>query len=191
MQPVDYELMRRAMVESQLRTSGVSEPWLLAAMGSVAREDFVPESHRATAYMDRSIARSDGSVINPPVTTALMLQAAEVTPTDRALLIGDGSGYTAAVLAQRTGHVVASVDGSDAESSGFSVVLIDGAVEVLPEAIVAALAEGGRLVTGTVEKGVTSLAFGIKRAGAVALRHFADVEIALLPQFAKRPEFVF
>jgi protein-L-isoaspartate(D-aspartate) O-methyltransferase len=114
MQPVDYELMRRAMVESQLRTSGVSEPWLLAAMGSVAREDFVPESHRATAYMDRSIACGDGSVIAPPVTTGLMLQAAEITPTDHVLLIGDGSGYTAALLAQRTGHIVASADGSAA-----------------------------------------------------------------------------
>ena len=70
--------MRRAMVDSQLRTSGVRTPWVLAAMGSLARETFVPDALRTTAYMDRSIALGDGKVLNPPVATALMLQAAEV-----------------------------------------------------------------------------------------------------------------
>ena len=78
MESVNFEEMRRSMVDSQLRTSGVTEAWVLAAMGSIPREDFVPRSHRSTAYMDRSIALDDGSVLNPAVSAALLLQAADV-----------------------------------------------------------------------------------------------------------------
>ena len=73
-----FEDMRRSMVDSQLRTSGVTEGWVLAAMGSIAREDYVPVSHQKTAYMDRSIELENGEMLNPPVSTALLLQAGEV-----------------------------------------------------------------------------------------------------------------
>ena len=62
MQSADFANMRRAMVDSQLRTSGVMEPWVLAAMGAVARENFVPAALREIAYMDRSIVLDNGAV---------------------------------------------------------------------------------------------------------------------------------
>jgi protein-L-isoaspartate(D-aspartate) O-methyltransferase len=190
MQSADFNNMRRAMVDSQLRTSGVTDAWVLAAMGATPREDFVPQALRDIAYMDRSIALADGTVLNPPVATALMLQAAEVTPDDNVLFIGAAKGYVATLLAARANVTVVSGP-EDVKGNGFSVLFIDGAIEELPESLIAAAAEGARVVTGLVERSVTSLAFGIVRGGKVALRHFADSEIAPLPAFARKPEFVF
>jgi protein-L-isoaspartate(D-aspartate) O-methyltransferase len=190
MQSADFANMRRAMVDSQLRTSGVTDAWVLAAMGSMARENFVPENARSTAYMDRSIPLADGKVLNPPVATALMLQAAEVNVEDNILFVGEPKGYVAALLATRAS--VTAIENADAPKSGdFSLIFIDGAVEDLPDALVAAAQEGARVVTGLVERGVTSLASGIVRGGKVALRRFTDSEIAPLPQFARKREFVF
>lgn len=191
MQSTDFATMRRAMVDSQLRTSGVTEAWVVAAMGSLAREDFVPDSLREIAYMDRSIALVDGTTLNPPVATALMLQAAEILPADHVLLVGSESSYTAALLAQRAGTLTNTITGEGLAAGAYSVIFIDGAVEELPESLIAAAQEGGRIVTGLTEQSVTSLALGISRGGKVALRHFADSEIAPLPTFARKAEFVF
>ena len=100
-----FEDMRRSMVDSQLRTSGVTESWVLTAMGSIAREDYVPVSHQMTAYMDRSLDLENGEMLNPPVSTALLLQAADVRADDNVLLIGQANGYVAAILKTRTAHV--------------------------------------------------------------------------------------
>lgn len=190
MQSVDFNNMRRAMVESQLRTSGVTDAWVLAAMGELPREDFVPAAARTTAYMDRSIALTDGVILNPPVATALMLQHAEVKTGDDVLLVGAANGYVATLLATRA-QVSAAAATNDFKEGSFSLIFIDGAVEELPESLVAAAKDGGRIVTGVVDRGVTSLATGIVRGGKVALRRFADSEIAVLPAFARKPEFVF
>lgn len=190
MQSADFNNMRRAMVDSQLRTSGVTDPWVLAAMGELPRENFVPEALREVAYMDRSIRLADGTMLNPPVATALMLQAADVKHDDTVLFIGSADSYAATLLATRA-KVAAASTAENMAAGSFSLIFIDGAVEELPDSLVAAAQEGGRIVTGLVEGSVTSLASGVVRNGKVALRHFADSEIAVLPQFARKPEFVF
>lgn len=191
----EFNNMRRAMVDSQLRTSGVNAPWVIAAMGSVAREEFVPDALRSTAYMDRSIALPGGKTINPPLATALMLQVAEVTAEDHILLIGAPAGYVAALIATRNRQVVASetIAGLPevASKGGFSLIIIDGAVDRLPDTLIALAAEDARIVTGVNERGVTRLATGYVRGGKIALRPFADSEIALLAEFGRKPEFVF
>lgn len=189
MEAVDFSNMRRAMVDSQLRTSGVTEPWVIAAMGELPRENFVPASLRSTAYMDRSFA-GDGA-LNPPVATALMLQAADVSADDKVLLVGTRGGYVAALLMARTDNVVVIETLAELPDAAFSLIIIDGAVEELPVSLLAAAQDGARIVTGIVERGVTRLASGIMRGGQVALRPFADTEIAVLPEFARKREFVF
>lgn len=191
MQSVDFDNMRRAMVDSQLRTSGVTDAWVLAAMGGTQREKFVPEALREVAYMDRSIPLADGKVLNPAVATALMLQAAEVATDDDVLLIGAANGYAANLLGQRAAKVTAAANTDDIKQNGFSLIFVDGAIEELPDRLVAAARDGGRIVTGLADRGVTSLASGIVRDGKVALRRFADSEIAPLPAFARKAEFVF
>ena len=194
MESVIFEDMRRAMVDSQLRTSGVTDAWVIAAMGGLPRENFVPTAHRSTAYMDRSIALADGSVLNPAVSTALMLQAAEVSPDDNVLLVGPSGGYVAALLRERVAKLacVEAADLQDASASApYSLLIVDGAVEEVPEALLAMAADGARLVTGLAEGAVTRLAKGYVRDHKVALKPFIDSEIAVLPAFARKPEFVF
>ena len=194
MESVNFEEMRRSMVDSQLRTNGVTDAWVLAAMGSIPREDFVPLSHRSTAYMDRSIALDDGSVLNPGVSTALLLQAADVRADDHILLVGKEDGYVAAILRTRVKNLVSVTANnvSTAQTAApYSVIIIDGAAEELPAALVDLAADGARLVTGIIESAVTRLAKGYVHKGKVALKSFEDSEIAPLPAFARKPEFVF
>ncbi|MCB2059229.1 MAG: protein-L-isoaspartate O-methyltransferase [Novosphingobium sp.] len=181
------ESARRAMIDSQLRTSGVNEPWVLAAMAGVAREDFVPEAMRSAAYIDRAIPLGDGRFLASPLVHGRMLAEAEPGPEDKALLVGDEKGYLAALLRP----LVASLDTiepSDAASrrskGPYSLIVIDGAIEHLPPAIASRLADGGRVVTGVVERGVTRLATGRKAAGEVALLPLAEIGIPVLPEFA-------
>jgi protein-L-isoaspartate(D-aspartate) O-methyltransferase len=189
-----FEDMRRSMVDSQLRTSGVTESWVLAAMGSIAREDYVPVSHQTTAYMDRSLELENGQMLNPPVSTALLLQAAEVRADDNVLLVGQADGYVAAILKTRTPHLTtAAADNLDAASSNapYTCIILDGAAEELPDALFKLAADGARLVTGIVEGAVTRLAKGYVHSGKVALKPIADSEIAPFVAFARKPEFVF
>lgn len=194
MESVKFEDMRRSMVDSQLRTSGVTDTWVIAAMGSVAREDYVPATHRATAYMDRAIVLDDGNVLNPPVSTALLLQAADVRPDDKVLLVGQVDGYVAAILRARVGQLttVAADNISAAQSARpFTLIVIDGAAEELPTALLGLAADGARLVTGVIEGAVARLAKGYVHNGKIALKSFADSEIIPLAAFAHKPEFVF
>jgi len=177
---------RRAMISSQLRTSGVNEPWVLAAMSQVAREDYVPQDMRAAAYIDRAIPLGNGRFLAAPLVQGRMLAEARPTKDDTVLLVGDGEGYLAALLRSLAGAVEA-VDPADAAGTSggeVSLIVIDGAVEELPEALCARLADGGRVVTGLMVRGVSRLATGCKAAGKVSLLPLAEIGIPTLPEFA-------
>lgn len=191
MPTADFDSMRRAMVESQLRTSGVTSAWILAATGEIPREKYAPRDYAAVCYTDRPLPMGDGSAMNPALVNALMLQEADVAATDKVLLIGDASGYVAALLHARGADVESVADPADAGGSGFSLAFIDGAVEILPDTLVARVADGGRIVAGMVDGAVTRLAIGHIHNGKVALRPFADAEIVRLPAFSRPKEFVF
>jgi len=160
---------------------------VLAAMAGVPRENFVPEAMRAAAYIDRAVPLGNGRFLAAPLVHGMMLAEAEPTAEDKALLVGDGEGYLAALL----GPLVGKLDCVDpAEASAkrrkgpYSLIVIDGAIEELPAALAAQLADGGRLVTGLVERGVTRLATGRKAAGEVTLQPLADLGIPVLPELA-------
>lgn len=178
---------RRAMIDSQLRTSGVNEPWVLAAMARVPREDFVPEGAKAAAYIDRAVPLGGGRFLAAPLVHARMLAEAKPQPDDTALLVGDGHGYLAALLRPLVGSLDAAAPGEVAANSrkgAYSLIVIDGAIEELPAAIAAQLAEGGRIVTGLVLRSVTRLATGRKAAGEVTLLPLAEIGIPALAEFA-------
>jgi protein-L-isoaspartate(D-aspartate) O-methyltransferase len=177
---------RRAMIDSQLRTSGVSEPWILDAMGALAREDFVPETMREAAYIDRAIPLENGHMLAAPVVHGRMLAEARPQMSDKALLIGHSDGYLAALLRHMVGSLDVLNPGEAAAKGGgdYSLIVIDGAAEVLPDALAGRLADDGRLVTGQVLRGVTRIATGRKVAGAIALLPLAEIGIPVLPEFA-------
>lgn len=185
--PAASEAARRAMIDSQLRTSGVNEPWVLAAMNRVAREDFVPEAMRAAAYTDRAVPLGNGRFLAAPLVYGRLLAEAAPAADDKALLVGDGQGYLAALLRPLVGslNAVDPAAAKDFAANGtYSLIVIDGAIEELPAALATALAEGGRIVTGLVARGVTRLAAGTRAAGEVALLPLAELGIPVLPEFA-------
>ena len=178
---------RRAMIDSQLRTSGVNEPWVLTAMSNLAREDYVPAAMRSAAYIDRSIPLGDGRFLAAPLVHGRMLAEAAPKSGDKALLVGEDNGYLAALLRPMVGSldVIAPSDAASRRSKGpYSLIVIDGAAEELPAALSARLGDDGRLVTGLVERGVTHLAVGRKAAGELALLPIAEIGIPVLPEFA-------
>ena len=176
------------MIDSQLRTSGVNAEFVLRRMDAVARERFVPAAAQGFAYIDRAIALGDGRYLAAPVVQGMMLQEARPTLADKALLVDGGSGYLAELLRPLVGSldVLSPADAAAKSRRGdYTLLVIDGAAEQLPEALVRRLADQGRVVTGVVQDGVTRLAIGRKTAGEIALLPLAEMGIPALPEFAK------
>jgi len=184
---------RRAMIDSQLRVSGVNDPAVLAAMNAVPREEFVPAAQRDTAYIDRSLPLGDGHALAAPLVHGRILAEAAIQPGETVLVVSP-AGYLA-VLAAHMGASVTSLDPAAAAGARrgdeVSLILIDGAIEQLPAGLAGRLAEGGRIVTGLVERGVTRLAFGRKVAGEVALLPLAEIGIPVLAEFAAAKRWSF
>ncbi|KQM21813.1 protein-L-isoaspartate O-methyltransferase family protein [Novosphingobium sp. Leaf2] len=181
-----YAQARRAMITSQLRTSGVNEGWVLEAIARVPREDYVPADVRDAAYIDRAVPLGNGKFLAAPLFQGKVLSEAVPTVQDKALLVGDGAGYLAALLRPLVGTLDAVMPGDTASGAagGYSLLVIDGAIEELPESLADQLQDGGRIVTGLVERGVTRLAAGTKAAGTVSLLPLAEMGIPVLPEFA-------
>ena len=209
----NYDQMRRAMVASQLRTTAVNDPRVVAAMGKVPRERFVPAGQASLAYLDRSLAIADGRWMPSPMVLGRLLTEARVKPTDRALVIGAGSGYSAAVLAELVASVVALEDNEAlaniapptanvsrangalakgwAKGAPYDLFLFDGAIEFIPPAIIDQLADGGRVAAPVLENGVARLSIGHKAGGGFGILSFADADAPILPGFQMEKGFTF
>jgi protein-L-isoaspartate(D-aspartate) O-methyltransferase len=162
------------MVERQLRRRGIADERVLAAMGEVPREEFVPERLRADAYSDAALPIGGGQTISQPWIVAAICQGLELKGDERVLEIGSGSGYSAAVLARLAARVigferleplaararrtlgrlgVAEVelrlgDGSRGlpEQAPFDSIAVHATAPAPPRALLGQLADGGRLV---------------------------------------------
>ncbi len=213
----NFDAMRHAMVASQLRTTAVSDQRVVAAMARVPREVFTPEGLRPVAYRDGTLDLGQGRAINLPMATGRLLTEAYLEAGDRVLLIGAATGYTAALLTEIVAGVVAVEELPELAAAArtalsgkakveiveapltaghpagapYDVLIIDGAVEELPAALVEQVKVGGRIVTGLVENGVTRLASGRRTEGGHGVRAFADAECTILPGFARPRAFQF
>lgn len=192
----DSTIARRAMIDSQLRTSGVNEEFVLARMLAVPREDFLPEDKAAIAYVDRSIAIGDSGHLGSPLFYGKLLVEAAPQNDDHVLVVEGGTGYLKELLRP----LVAKIDTITAEdaaktdqSSGktYSLIVFDGAIEQLPPSIAAQTEEGGRVVSGYVLRQVTRLASGRKVAGQVLLQPVEDIGIPVLHMFDKPKSWTF
>ncbi len=182
-----FAAARKAMIDSQLRVSGVNTYFVRERMGAVPRENFVPAEVRAVAYTDRAVPLGNGRFLAAPLVQGRMLEEAAPTLADKALVVDGGSGYLAELLRPLVGSLKV-VPASDAtalgKNSDYTLLVIDGAIEHLPDTLAKRLADGGRVVTGLVVRGLTRLATGRKAAGEVALIPLAEIGIPVLPEFA-------
>lgn len=186
----DYAVARKAMIDSQLRTSGVNEAFVLERMSAVPREEFVPEGARATAYMDRAIRLETGGFLPAPLFHGALLAEAHPTAGDSVLVVDAGSGYLPALVEPLVGSLDTMAPEKAANGSkrgDYTLVLVDGAIEHVPASLAKLVGEGGRIVTGMVDRGVTRLATGRKSGKALALLPLAEMGIPRLGAF-DRPQ---
>jgi protein-L-isoaspartate(D-aspartate) O-methyltransferase len=182
----DTSTARRAMIDSQLRTCGVNEEYVLARMLAVPREDFLPADKAPLAYVDRAVLLGEAGHLAAPLFYGKLLLEAAPARDDRVLVVEGGTGYLAELLRP----LVASLDtisaaeaASGTGAGDYSLIVIDGAIEQLPEGLAARLAEGGRIVSGLLLRQVTRLASGRKVAGTVTLQPVEDLGIPVLHAF--------
>ena len=190
----DTRIARRAMIDSQLRTSGVNEEYALARMLAVPREDFLPAEKAAQAYIDRAVSLGGQGHLAAPLFYGKLLLEAAPAPADRVLVVSGGTGYLAALIAPLVGTLteITSAEAAALEGKGeYDLVVIDGAIEQLPDGLAAALADNGRIVTGLVLRQVTRLASGRKIAGTVSLQPLEDLGIPVLAAFAAPKRWTF
>ena len=210
----NFDQMRRAMVASQLRTTGVSDARVVTAMGEVPRERFVRAETAGIAYADMALPIGNGRALNPPMVTGRLLTEAQVVPGDTALLVGAASGYTAELLGRLGATVVAVEEDAELLAAGkkmvpgatwvrgaltagskkgapYSLIVLDGAVEEISQSLVDQLADGGRLVGAVIDDGVTRLVSGVRAGRGFGTKAFADADSARLPGFAKPAAFRF
>jgi protein-L-isoaspartate(D-aspartate) O-methyltransferase len=208
----DFAAAREAMIESQLRPQGVSDPAVLEAMGLVQRERFLPGHTRPLAYVDRAVSIGGGRfLVAPPVLGQLLTQM-RPRPGERALVVGAGTGYSAAVLASIGVEVTAvesdpslveaarergitvsegPLEAGHAAGAPYDLILSDGAVHYIPDAIVEQLADGGRLGTALIDRGVTRMVVGRKVGGAFGTLSIGDAGVPALPGFSRPKAFTF
>jgi protein-L-isoaspartate(D-aspartate) O-methyltransferase len=108
----DFATARQKMVDGQVRTADVTDRRILDAMLALPREEFVPQSKRALAYLDLDLDVSEGGTVSrcliKPMLMAKLLQAAEIGSGDSVLIVGCATGYAAAVAARLAGKVAAT-----------------------------------------------------------------------------------
>lgn len=208
----DFGLARRAMIESQLRPQGVTDRRVLAAMGKVERERFVPEAARAFAYFDRPLKVDEGRSLLPPAALGRLLNEAQARPGQRALVVGSATGYSAAVLREMGVDAVAlesserlaeaaraagidTVEGELArgwqKAAPYDLILLEGAAEEIPQALVKQLSAEGVLAGAIVDRGVTRLIVGASANGALGWRSIADGDVDPIPGFERPRAFTF
>ena len=207
------------MVDTQVRPSDVTKFPIIDAMLSTPREAYVPENLREAAYVGENLMLPQGRVMLEPRTLAKMLDALDIRPTDGVLDLGCGLGYSTAVAARLAQFVVSveddeglaadaqanlSQNGIDnaavttgplaegaAKSAPYDVIMLQGAIEVFPEALAEQLNEGGRIAAIFLEGALGVVRIGLKTDGRVNWRFGFNAGAPLLAGFGRAPAFTF
>jgi protein-L-isoaspartate(D-aspartate) O-methyltransferase len=218
----DFALARRNMIDGQLRPNRVNNAQLLAAIADLPRERFLAPGLRSVAYADDDVPLGNGRYLMEPMVLARILQTLQPQADDKALVVASGAGYGTALLARLVKTVVAveadprlagsaeqairelgianvrqvigKMEEGHAAAAPYDIILIEGAVQHIPSAIVGQLAEGGRL--GAVIAAASAGALGVaqlmvKEGGVASGRPLFDAGTPALPGFSTLPRFTF
>jgi protein-L-isoaspartate(D-aspartate) O-methyltransferase len=215
----DTATARRHMVDGQIRIADVTNPSLIAAMSALPRELFVPQALAAQAYRDGDVPLGHDRVLLRPMVLAKLIQGADLRAGQRVLDVGCGTGYSSAVLAHMGAAVVALEENADlvcrAQSAlaaagapqitlvtgplaqgwvagaPYDLILVNGAIEIVPDGLGAQLKPSGRLAA-VFGRGPAAKAMIYRLVeGKLAGRPIFDAGAPLLPGFVAPPAFVF
>ena len=217
----DFATARHNMVESQIRTNKVTDPAIIDAFESVPRELFVPNNLMGVAYVDEDLNLGNGRILMESMVFARLLQVALPDASDEVLDVACGCGYSTAILSRLAGTVygieqdeqfvgganerLGALDVDNAaivagdplvgyiKKAPYSLIVIGGGVERIPESLIDQLADGGRLVTVLYENGARQgNAVLVEKFGTtVSKRIVFDASVPLLPEFRNEAKFVF
>jgi protein-L-isoaspartate(D-aspartate) O-methyltransferase len=205
------------MVNSQLRTGGIVDKVVLAAFLDVPRQRFVAFEHESLAYVDRELPARGAKFrrLLAPMVLARMLQAVTVAAGDRALDVAGGSGYGAALLVAMGAKVVllesdagaaeaakaelhnhvnvvaGPLDGGAAALGPFDLIVVEGAFGVLPERLIALLADPGRLVGIDASSASSQAVVYEKNGGGISRRVLFETKADVLDGFKPKMSFAF
>lgn len=213
----DFATRRMMMVDTQVRPSDVTKFPIIEAMLAVPREVYVPGAQREAAYVGENIEIAPGRVMLEARTLAKLLDALDIQPDEVVLDIGCGLGYSTAVISRLAEAVVAveedpalaaqaqvtlSGEGADnaavlegklaegaARHGPYDVIILQGAVEEVPEALLAQLKEGGRIGCLFMDGALGVARIGYRIDGEVTWRFAFNAAAPVLPGFGKRPGF--
>lgn len=216
---MDYAKARTAMVESQVRPADVTDPVLVGALRTVPRELFAPLATQAVAYADAELDVGGGRYLLRPRHLAKLLQALEPRAGEKAMELAGGAGYGAALLAAcglqtvmlepSAVHLPAARQALEAAGYGevavastelaagwpsaapYDVILLNGAAEIVPEAWLAQLGEGGRLGVIVRQGPAGQARIYRKERGVVSFRVAFDAAPPVLPELLAPRPFVF
>lgn len=215
----EFQAARTAMVDRQVRPSDVTAYPIIEAMLWAPRERFVPKAKRAICYAGEHVEIAPGRMLLDPRVFAKMLDAARIGPDDLVLDLACGMGYSTAVLARLAGAVVGidadadmvahavevlaeievdnavvqegAPEAGDAAHGPYDVIFVNGGVETVPEALLAQLKDGGRLVAIHMQGEVGSCRVTVRAGETLTSRRAFDATAPVLPGFQAAPEFVF
>ncbi len=208
----DFPSRRVIMVDTQVRPSDVTKFPIIAAMLAIPREVYVPSDRREAAYVGENVDIGGGRVVLEARTLAKLLDALDIQPTEMVLDIGCGLGYSTAVIARLADAVMAvedneghaaeaqrtlGVEGVDnaavvagplaagsARHCPYDVITVQGGVEVVPQAILDQLKDGGRIGCVFMEGALGVARVGYKADGRMTWRSVFNASAPVLPGFA-------
>jgi protein-L-isoaspartate(D-aspartate) O-methyltransferase len=207
------------MVDTQVRPADVTKFPIIEAMLRVSREDFLPAALKPTAYVGENIDLGGGRVVLEPRTFAKMLDAVDIQPGDMVLDLGPAYGYSTAVAARLAEAVVAvesdpgmareaeqllaaaGVDNAavvggplldgDEKHGPYDVILVEGGVEQVPEALTSQLRDGGRIVAVFQDGNLGTCRLGHRSHGRTNWRFAFNASAPVLPGFERARTFEF
>jgi protein-L-isoaspartate(D-aspartate) O-methyltransferase len=213
----DYETLRTMMVDTQVRPADVTKFPVIDAMLSVPREDYVPEDKRDAAYVDDNVDLGDGRVMLEPRTMGKLLDALDIQPNEVVLDLGCGLGYSTALLSRLAEFVVAveedegrvaeaqanlsahdvdnaavvqgTLAGGAAKQGPYDVIVLQGAAEHVPQALIDQIKDGGRMAVLFSDGALGTMRIGYKLDGGMTWRMAFNAGAPVMSGFERHQAF--
>ena len=216
-----FNRARKIMLESQIRPNKVIDERVLSAFSEIPRELFVQKSMRDIAYIDEDLPLSNGRYLMEPMILARLIQSLELSVSDNVMIIGVGTGYSAAIISQIVASVIGiesranliqkaesnltSLDITNAvlfkerlqdgysKEAPYNAILIDGGVSFIPDNILNQLANDGRLVSIYRSKAETAgeASLWMRAARKFSRTCLFNAQVPTLEEFKLKQEFSF